>query len=344
MALLPCFYTTLQAQVPARPAEERLVYDFSGIFSAGEILQLETELAAFDNATSNQVCVVAVADLQGEDINMEANRILSQWGVGSAKNNNGVVILLEHQPGTAGGRVAISVGYGLEGVLTDALSKRIITQEMIPEFKEGNYFEGIWAGVAAVMAAAEEEYEIAEDDGVEIPAIAIVFMAIVITLLFFALIIVIANNRKGPTHLGGSNSKGPSMLELMILANLLGGKNRNSGSAQVLRVEGSAPEEVSVEEALAGAALADLAEALAGAGVLPEAGKWLKAATIFFTRGWRIISFESKRTKAIPLIFCSKSIHLARPLSLFLTRSIWLVSPVIINLASFPIRVKNIFN
>jgi uncharacterized protein len=145
MALLPCFYTTLQAQVPARPAEERLVYDFSGIFSAGEILQLETELAAFDNATSNQVCVVAVADLQGEDINMEANRILSQWGVGSAKNNNGVVILLEHQPGTAGGRVAISVGYGLEGVLTDALSKRIITQEMIPEFKEGNYFEGIWA-------------------------------------------------------------------------------------------------------------------------------------------------------------------------------------------------------
>lgn len=230
IALLPCFYTTLQAQVPARPAEERLVYDFSGIFSAGEILQLETELAAFDNATSNQVCVVAVADLQGEDINMEANRILSQWGVGSAKNNNGVVILLEHQPGTAGGRVAISVGYGLEGVLTDALSKRIITQEMIPEFKEGNYFEGIWAGVAAVMAAAEEEYEIAEDDGVEIPAIAIVFMAIVITLLFFALIIVMANNRKGPTHLGGGNSKGPSMLELMILANLLGGKNRNSGS------------------------------------------------------------------------------------------------------------------
>ncbi|HHV40534.1 MAG: TPM domain-containing protein [Bacteroidales bacterium] len=219
----------LQAQVPERPSVQRLVNDFSGIFTTHEIYELERELVAFDNVSGSQVCVVTVPDLEGEEISMAAYRILSEWGIGSAKNNNGVVVLLEHKPGDAGGRVAISVGYGLEGVLTDALSKRIISDHMIPHFKNGAYFQGVQEGVMKIMAAAEEEYSTTAADD-DITTAAIVFVAGFISLLVFLLIIVIANKRKGPTNLGGNNKKGPGMLELMILANLLGGGNRGSRS------------------------------------------------------------------------------------------------------------------
>jgi uncharacterized protein len=219
----------LQAQVPERPSVQRLVNDFSGVFAAHEIHELERKLVAFDNASGSQVCVVTVPDLEGEEISMAAYRILSEWGIGSAKNNNGVVVLLEHKPGDASGRVAISVGYGLEGVLTDALSKRIISDHMIPHFKNGAYFQGVQEGLSKIMAAAEEEYSATAADE-DITTAAIVFVAGFISLLVFLLIIVIANKRKGPTNLGGNNKKGPGMLELMILANLLGGGNRGSRS------------------------------------------------------------------------------------------------------------------
>jgi uncharacterized protein len=219
----------LMSQVPDRPAVQRLVNDFAGLFSLQEREMLESDLVHFDDSTSNQICVVTVKDLQGEDINMAAYKILVEWGVGTAKNNNGAVLLVEHDPEKSGGRVAISVGYGLEGVLTDALSKRIITYDMIPEFKENRYFEGIKAGVSSIMAVAVGEYDTARENDEDTPAGIIVVLTLFFILFFFILIISIANKRKGPTNLGGNNRKGPSILELMILANLLGGRTRGIG-------------------------------------------------------------------------------------------------------------------
>ena len=216
---------SLKAQVPERPPVQRLVNDFAGLLTPGQQEWLEAELVGIDDSTSNQICVVTVADLQGEDINMAAQQLLSSWGVGTARNNNGVVLLVEHTPGLPGGQVAISVGYGLEGALTDALSKRIIMNDIIPFFREDRYFDGISAGVSSIRAAAMGEYNTARE-GADKSAGAVAFLTLFFILLFFILIIYIANKRKGPTNLGGSNRKGPSMLELMILANLLGGRSR----------------------------------------------------------------------------------------------------------------------
>ncbi|HPJ82635.1 MAG TPA: TPM domain-containing protein, partial [Bacteroidales bacterium] len=216
---------SLEAQVPERPAVQRLVNDFAGLFTPAEKESLETELVGIDDSTSNQICVVTVSDLQGEDINMAAQQVLVGWGVGTARNNNGVVLLVEHTPGLPGGQVAISVGYGLEGVLTDALSKRIITYDMIPFFREDRYYEGIRAGINSIRAVVVGEYNTARE-GNDKTAGAVAVLTLLSILLFFFLIIYIANKRKGPTNLGGSNRKGPSMLELMILANLLGGRSR----------------------------------------------------------------------------------------------------------------------
>jgi len=219
----------LMSQVPDRPEVQRLVNDFAELFSLQEREMLELELVHFDDSTSNQICVVTVKDLQGEDINMAAYKILAEWGVGTAENNNGAVLLVEHDPEKNGGRVAISVGYGLEGVLTDALSKRIITYDMIPEFKENRYYEGIKAGVSSIMAVATGEYDTARENEEDTPAGIIVVLTLFFIVFFFVLIISIANKRKGPTNLGGNNRKGPSILELMILANLLGGRTRGIG-------------------------------------------------------------------------------------------------------------------
>ena len=213
------------AQIPERPSVQRLVNDMAGLFTPSETEALEAELVDFDNTTSNQICVVTVPDLEGEDINMAAYQILVNWGVGTV-NNNGVVLLVEHAPGNSGGRVAVSVGYGLEGVLTDALSKRIITYDMIPRFKENLYYEGVHAGVASIKAVAIGEYNTAREQGDDTPAGVIVVLTLFFILFFFVLIIYIANKSKGPTNLGGTNRKGPSILELMILANLLGGRSR----------------------------------------------------------------------------------------------------------------------
>jgi len=219
----------LMSQVPDRPSEQRLVNDFAGLFSLQEREILEADLVHFDDSTSNQICVVTVKDLQGEDINMAAYKILVEWGVGTSENNNGAVLLVEHDPAKSGGRVAISVGYGLEGVLTDALSKRIITYDMIPEFKEDRYYEGIKAGVFSIMDVATGEYNTARENDEDTPAGIIVVLTLFFILFFFVVIISIANKRKGPTNLGGNNRKGPSILELMILANLLGGRTRGIG-------------------------------------------------------------------------------------------------------------------
>lgn len=133
--------------------------------------------------------------------------------------------MVEHTPGLPGGQVAISAGYGLEGVLTDALSKRIITSDMIPLFREDRYYEGIRAGVNSIREVAIGEYNTARE-GNDKTAGVVAVLTLFFILLFFILIIYIANKRKGPTNLGGSNRKGPSMLELMILTNLLGGRSR----------------------------------------------------------------------------------------------------------------------
>lgn len=226
--LLSVFYS-LQAQVPERPAVQKLVNDFSGLLTLEQQNELEAELVDFDNSTSNQVCIVTVPDLQGADINMSAYKILSGWGVGSSANNNGVVLLVEHTIGRQGGRVAISVGYGLEGVLTDALSKRIITNEILPNFRQDLYYEGILAGVRSIKAVAIGEYNTERAGADDSPVGLIGVLTILFLFVFVVIIVLIANQQKGPTNMGGSNRKGPSVLELILLANLLGGGRSRGG-------------------------------------------------------------------------------------------------------------------
>ena len=105
-------------------------------------------LKAYEDKTSDQVVVATVPSLQGRTVEDYANRLFRAWKLGQAKTDNGALLLVAPNER----KVRIEVGYGLEGALTDALSKVIITTAITPRFKTGDYAGGINAGVDAVLS------------------------------------------------------------------------------------------------------------------------------------------------------------------------------------------------
>ena len=106
---------TVLAQVPARPDPPRLVNDFAGIL--GDCQWLEDSLEKIAVETSNQICVVTMDDLGGYDKAMMAYSIGQQWGVGTQRNRNGVVILVKPKTADSRGEAFIATGFGLEGAI-----------------------------------------------------------------------------------------------------------------------------------------------------------------------------------------------------------------------------------
>ena len=185
---LLCFTTlTVMAQVPQRPNPPRLVNDFAGIL--GDCQWLEDSLEKIAMETSNQICVVTMDDFGGYDKSMMAYSIGQEWGVGTQRNRNGVVILIKPKTAESKGEAFIATGYGLEGAITDATSTRIVNNEMIPYFKENDYLGGVWAGAQVVRDLATGEYNeedyAQQDDGDALLGL-ILFILIMVFFLYLA--------------------------------------------------------------------------------------------------------------------------------------------------------------
>ena len=149
--------TQVFADIPPRPTPPRLVNDLADILTTQQENSLERKLVNFSDTTSNQIAIVTVKSLDGYDPNMFAYEIGEKWQVGQKKFDNGIVLLIKPKYGNERGRVAIQAGYGLEAVITDAISKRIIENEMIPEFRNNNYYQGIDNAVNILMGLAAGE-------------------------------------------------------------------------------------------------------------------------------------------------------------------------------------------
>lgn len=180
----------LAQKFPPAP-KNHLVSDFTGnTLNPSEIAQLEQKLVAYSDSTSTQIAVVIMPDIGGDDINLYTAELAQAWGVGRNKFDNGCMILLS----MADRKVAIQNGYGLEPYLTDALSKRIIEQRMIPEFKQGNYYTGIDGAVDAifeVLAGTFEGETYSEEDDI---------MPFIIFFIFIILIIFMISKNKNLQH------------------------------------------------------------------------------------------------------------------------------------------------
>ena len=150
---------------PKFPALSGRVVDDAHILSGQTRDDLDQKLAALEAKTSRQLVVVTLASLQGFEISDYGYQLGRAWGIGQAKLNNGVLFIVapnEH-------KVRIEVGYGLEPILTDALSEVIIQQAVLPRFRSGDFDGGTDAGVAALIqqlsldpSAAEQRAAAAE--------------------------------------------------------------------------------------------------------------------------------------------------------------------------------------
>lgn len=215
------------AKVPERPYPQRLVNDLAGVFTGSQLVSLESRLVAFDDTTSNQIAVVTMSDLGGDDIGLLAAEIGEKWGVGREKSNNGIVLLIKPKTASSGGKVFISVGYGLEGAIPDAITKRIVENEMIPHLKDGNdYYSAVNAALDVLMPLAcgeisEKDYDDDADDFAL--AVLVLFLICVIFLVF------VAASSGGSTNIGSGN-KGHN-LDLWDLIVLSQQMNSGRGSS-----------------------------------------------------------------------------------------------------------------
>ena len=192
------------AQIPQRPEPARLVNDFADILTPQEEQTLEAKLVSIDDSTSTQIVVVTVKSLNGYDKNAFAYEIGQKWGVGQKGKNNGAVILVKPKTADERGEASIQSGYGLEATLTDALSKRIIENEMIPEFKQNNYYLGIEKAANSIILATKGEYKAEAKTNPKKTKMLTIFIIIVI---FFILSFVFrkkgGNNGNGRMNGGG---------------------------------------------------------------------------------------------------------------------------------------------
>jgi uncharacterized protein len=129
------------------------VTDAAGMLSSQQRAALEAKLAAFEAHKGSQVAVLIVPTTQPEAIEQYAIRVVDQWRLGRKDVDDGVLVLLAGNDR----RVRIEVGYGLEGVLPDVIAKRIIEQVMIPQFRQGDVYAGLDAGVDAITSVIEGE-------------------------------------------------------------------------------------------------------------------------------------------------------------------------------------------
>jgi uncharacterized protein len=130
------------------------VHDEANILSAGAKSRLEAILQAERDSTSNQIAVLIIPSLEGGSLEEYSLRVAEAWQPGQKEKDNGVLLLISIEDR----QMRIEVGYGLEGSLTDAMSSRIIRNEIAPRFRAGDFDGGVEAGVMAIIQAIAGEY------------------------------------------------------------------------------------------------------------------------------------------------------------------------------------------
>jgi uncharacterized protein len=149
-----CLHAFADEVIPPAPAQH--FNDYANVVSSATAFQLNQTLENFERQSSEQILVAIFPTMQSDSsIEDYTVRVARAWKVGQKDNNNGAVLFVFIQDH----KMFLQVGYGLEGVLPDALCKRIIDEQISPRFKAGDFDGGLTAGVQAILAATKGEYK-----------------------------------------------------------------------------------------------------------------------------------------------------------------------------------------
>jgi len=199
------------------PKLKTRVLDQANLIDAASEQKINQLLAGHEKASSNQIIVVTLKDLQGYSIEQAGVEMGRAWGVGQKEQDNGIVLILAQ----AERKVRIEVGYGLEGVMTDAVSATIIQQYILPRFKTGDFSGGLLVGTQAIVAALGGEVIVPvakskkSGDGSGLPSLIFMFI-----FMAFA----------GMGRIGGRRGRSSLwLLPLMLLGGGSGGRSSGGG-------------------------------------------------------------------------------------------------------------------
>ena len=145
--------------IPEKPKNERLVNDYADFLSQSEVNDLEKKLREYARKTSTQIVIVITNDLEGYDISQYAFEIGEEWGIGQKGKDNGIVIVVKPKASpTSKGEAFMATGYGMEGLIPDAIANRIVDNEMIPRFKRRQNYEAFLAALNIIKGLAKGEF------------------------------------------------------------------------------------------------------------------------------------------------------------------------------------------
>ncbi|WP_447110731.1 TPM domain-containing protein [Psychroserpens sp. BH13MA-6] len=216
LSVVNSFWFTANAQfdIPPIPENQTSVYDDVNLLTLSEKQSLEEKLIRYSDTTSTQIVVAIIASTKGENIGLLTPKWAHEWGIGQEKEDNGVFILLARDDR----KIWISPGYGVEDRLTAGITGEITRNVIIPEFKRGDYYQGLNKGSDAIFEVLQGKYKgTRKSDNVS--AFPIVFFLFII-FFFIIFIIAITKNRKGGGKGGGHRTNGTSILDAIILSNM----------------------------------------------------------------------------------------------------------------------------
>jgi uncharacterized protein len=209
--------------VPAAPNPPRLVNDFAHVMTADQVEELESKLVSYDDTTSIQIAVVTVPTTGDYDIADYALKILRDWKIGNKKTNNGIIVLAAIQDH----KVYIATGYGMEGVVPDITAKQIVEDEIVPNFKQQNYYQGFNLAADAIIKASHGEY--VAPSGYDQRKKHDTGGGNILGVIIFFVILVILISRGGGGRGGGGGMFNRSGVLPFLIGNMLGGMGRGGG-------------------------------------------------------------------------------------------------------------------
>ena len=206
----------ISQEIPPQPDPPRLVVDYADLLPPDQEAWLERKLVAFDDTTSTQIAIVLVNSLNGLTKEEFADRIGEKWGVGRKDKDNGIVVLVKPKTQREKGEARISVAYGLEDVIPDAVANRIVDNIMIPYFRENDYFGGLQEGTDVIMGLAAGKFTADEVQALNPGNSG--FFGLLPILFFILIFILIRRNSRRYYHSGG---RGTGLLTGLLLGSML---------------------------------------------------------------------------------------------------------------------------
>lgn len=174
------------------PTLYRYVNDQTNTLTQIQINELEKRLKKYEDTTTNQIVVLIISSLGGEDVVDYSHRVAENNKIGQKGKDNGILILVVKNDR----KIRIEVGYGLEEVIPDAVASSIIRNIMIPYFKADNYYEGLSKGIETLQHAIAGTYKVEQEEN-KSDGFIVALILIIVAIIFYSVISTFAQASRG---------------------------------------------------------------------------------------------------------------------------------------------------